>query len=92
MELKASYSPLRRKVDDRPAIFILTNSTLFPVQTNVYPSAVRRKMKCFDGFKRRAIVIVPADDEFQRRVAKREAEEGKDVPDHAVLEMKGGFV
>ncbi|KAK3925467.1 Heterogeneous nuclear ribonucleoprotein U-like protein 1 [Frankliniella fusca] len=61
-------------------------------QTNVYPTAVRRKMRSFDGFKRRAIVIVPADDEFQRRVAKREAEEGKDVPDSAVLEMKGGSV
>ncbi len=73
-------------------IFILTNSTLFLVQTNVYPTAVRRKMRSFDGFKRRAIVIVPADDEFQRRVAQREAEEGKDVPDSAVLEMKGGFV
>lgn len=71
--------------------YILTNSTLFPVQTNVYPSAVRRKMRSFDGFKRRAVVIVPADDEFQRRVAKREAEEGKDVPDSAVLEMKGVF-
>lgn len=46
-------------------------------------------MRSFDGFKRRAVVIVPADDEFQRRVAKREAEEGKDVPDSAVLEMKG---
>lgn len=49
-------------------------------------------MKSFEGFKRRAVVIVPADDEFQSRVAKREAEEGKDVPDTAVLEMKGGFV
>ena len=48
-------------------------------------------MKSFDGFKRRAVVIIPADDEYQRRVAKREAEEGKDVPDTAVLEMKGGF-
>ncbi|XP_034244249.1 heterogeneous nuclear ribonucleoprotein U-like protein 1 isoform X2 [Thrips palmi] len=60
-------------------------------QTNVYPSAVRRKMRSFDGFKRRAVVIVPAEDEFQRRVAKREAEEGKDVPDSAVLEMKANF-
>lgn len=49
-------------------------------------------MRSFDGFKRRAVVIVPADDEFQRRVAKREAEEGKDVPDSAVLEMKGVFL
>lgn len=58
-------------------------------QTNVYPSAQKRKMRNFGSFVRRAIVIVPTDEEFKRRVAKREAEEGKDVPDSAVLEMKG---
>lgn len=58
-------------------------------QTNVYPSAQKRKMRYFAGFVRRAIVIVPSDEEFQRRCAKREAEEGKDIPDSAVLEMKG---
>lgn len=58
-------------------------------QTNVYPSAQKRKMRNFGGFIRRAIVIVPTDEEFQRRCEKREAEEGKDIPDSAVLEMKG---
>ncbi|CAN7995447.1 unnamed protein product, partial [Ixodes hexagonus] len=60
-------------------------------QTNVYPSAQRRKMRPFEGFKRRAVVIVPTDEEFLRRCAKREKEEGKDVPDIAVLEMKANF-
>ncbi|RZF32122.1 hypothetical protein LSTR_LSTR003985 [Laodelphax striatellus] len=60
-------------------------------QTNVYPSAQKRKMKSFEGFNRRAVVIVPTDEEFKRRVDKREAEEGKDVPDSAVLEMKANF-
>ncbi|XP_046675963.1 heterogeneous nuclear ribonucleoprotein U-like protein 1 isoform X2 [Homalodisca vitripennis] len=60
-------------------------------QTNVYPSAQKRKMRNFGGFVRRAIVIVPTDEEFQRRCAKREAEEGKDIPDSAVLEMKANF-
>lgn len=46
-------------------------------------------MRNYEGFIRRAVVIVPNDEEFKRRVAKREAEEGKDVPDSAVLEMKG---
>ena len=46
-------------------------------------------MKGFVGFKRRAIVIVPTDEEFKQRIEKREKEEGKDVPDAAVLEMKG---
>ncbi|CAI2735211.1 unnamed protein product [Schistosoma spindalis] len=60
-------------------------------QTNVYPSAQRRKMRPFEGFKRKAIVIVPTDEEFRRRIAQREKEEGKEVPETAVLEMKANF-
>ena len=47
-------------------------------------------MRPFEGFQRKAIVIVPTDEEFKRRCEQREKEEGKDVPDSAVLEMKGG--
>lgn len=46
-------------------------------------------MRGFEGFVRRAVVIVPTDEELKARTAKREEEEGKDVPDTAVLEMKG---
>ncbi|XP_044017273.1 heterogeneous nuclear ribonucleoprotein U-like protein 1 isoform X2 [Aphidius gifuensis] len=60
-------------------------------QTNVYPSAQRRKMRHFYGFQRKAIVIVPTDEEFKSRTAKREADEGKDVPDNNILEMKANF-
>ncbi|XP_055927077.1 heterogeneous nuclear ribonucleoprotein U-like protein 1 [Argiope bruennichi] len=60
-------------------------------QTNVYPSAQRRKMRNFEGFKRIAVVIVPTDAEYRRRCDKRDREEGKDVPDQAVLEMKANF-
>lgn len=60
-------------------------------QTNVFPSAQRRKMRGFEGFVRRAVVVVPTDEEFKRRSEKREAEEGKEVPDSAVLEMKGKY-
>ncbi|XP_045583162.2 heterogeneous nuclear ribonucleoprotein U-like protein 1 isoform X2 [Procambarus clarkii] len=60
-------------------------------QTNVYPSAQRRKMKGFAGFKRRAVVICPTDEDLKKRTEKRESEEGKDVPDKAVLEMKANF-
>lgn len=49
-------------------------------------------MRPFEGFKRKAIVIVPQDDEFKRRVEKRTKEEGKIVPDSAVLEMKGRVI
>uniref|UniRef100_A0A8C6Y716 Heteroous nuclear ribonucleoprotein U like 1 n=1 Tax=Naja naja TaxID=35670 RepID=A0A8C6Y716_NAJNA len=57
-------------------------------QTNVYGSAQRRKMRPFEGFQRKAIVICPTDDDLKDRTIKRTDEEGKDVPDHAVLEMK----
>lgn len=60
-------------------------------QTNVYPSAQRRKMRPFEGFQRKAVVIVPTDEEFKSRCDQREKEEGKDVPDTAVLEMKANF-
>ena len=59
------------------------------VQTNVYPSAQRRKMRSFEGFQRKAVVVCPSEEELKNRTEKREKEEGKDVPDDAVLEMKG---
>uniref|UniRef100_A0A6I8P6L3 Heteroous nuclear ribonucleoprotein U like 1 n=1 Tax=Ornithorhynchus anatinus TaxID=9258 RepID=A0A6I8P6L3_ORNAN len=47
-------------------------------QTNVYGS-------------RKAIVICPSDEDLKDRTIRRTDEEGKDVPDHAVLEMKANF-
>ena len=65
----------------------------FPIlilsKTNVYPSAQRRKMRSFEGFQRKAVVVCPSDEELKARTEKREAAEGKEVPDDAVLEMKG---
>lgn len=46
-------------------------------------------MRPFEGFRRKAIVICPTDEDLKERTLKRTDEEGKDVPDHAVLEMKG---
>uniref|UniRef100_A0A4X2K6C8 Heteroous nuclear ribonucleoprotein U like 1 n=1 Tax=Vombatus ursinus TaxID=29139 RepID=A0A4X2K6C8_VOMUR len=60
-------------------------------QTNVYGSAQRRKMRPFEGFQRKAIVICPTDEDLKDRTIRRTDEEGKDVPDHAVLEMKANF-
>ncbi|XP_042202227.1 heterogeneous nuclear ribonucleoprotein U-like protein 1, partial [Callorhinchus milii] len=60
-------------------------------QTNVYGSAQRRKMRPFEGFQRKAVVICPPDEGLRERTIKRTDEEGKDVPDHAVLEMKAHF-
>ncbi|KAM4696382.1 heterogeneous nuclear ribonucleoprotein U-like protein 1 [Rhinophrynus dorsalis] len=60
-------------------------------QTNVYGTAQRRKMRPFEGFRRSAIIICPTDEDLQDRIVKRTDEEGKDVPDSAVLEMKANF-
>ncbi|KAM5145419.1 heterogeneous nuclear ribonucleoprotein U-like protein 1 isoform 2-T2 [Mantella aurantiaca] len=60
-------------------------------QTNVYGTAQRRKMRPFEGFQRKAIVICPTDVDLLDRIVKRTDEEGKDVPDSAVLEMKANF-
>ncbi|KAK0097283.1 hypothetical protein PV326_002641 [Microctonus aethiopoides] len=50
-------------------------------------AATRRRNYILD----QAIVIVPTEEEFKSRTAKREATEGKDIPDSAVLEMKANF-
>ncbi|KAE8585719.1 hypothetical protein XENTR_v10021425 [Xenopus tropicalis] len=60
-------------------------------QTNVYGTAQKRKMRPFEGFQRKAIIICPTDADLQDRIVKRTDEEGKDVPDSAVLEMKANF-
>lgn len=49
-------------------------------------------MRPFAGFKRKAVVVLPTDKVYQERIAKRTKEEGKEVPDTAVLEMKGSSV
>ncbi|KAH0540429.1 heterogeneous nuclear ribonucleoprotein U-like protein 1 isoform X1 [Cotesia glomerata] len=60
-------------------------------QTNVYPSAQRRKMRQFSGFQRKAIILVPTDEEFKSRAAQREQVDGKDLPDSEFMEMKANF-
>ncbi|KAH9513107.1 Heteroproteinous nuclear ribonucleoprotein U-like protein 1, partial [Bulinus truncatus] len=60
-------------------------------QTNVYGSARRRKMKNFTGFYRIAAILQPNDLELERRSKKRTQEDGKVVPESAVLEMKANF-
>ena len=61
-------------------------------QTNVYFTARRRKMNNFHGFHRTAAVIVNTNEVLKERTEKREREEGKIVPESAVLEMKANFV
>jgi len=46
-------------------------------------------MQPFEGFSRRAIVIVPEDEEYKTRLEKQQNVEGKEVPEKAIYEMKG---
>lgn len=46
-------------------------------------------MRPFEGFRRLAVVIVVTDDEQTQREHTHQQADGKDVPDSAVLEMKG---
>ncbi|KAJ8981698.1 hypothetical protein NQ317_003419 [Molorchus minor] len=60
-------------------------------QTNVFPSAQRRKMRPFEGFKRHAVIVVVDDEEQARRQSLQEALDGKEVPDSTILEMKAAM-
>ncbi|XP_054007453.1 heterogeneous nuclear ribonucleoprotein U [Hylaeus anthracinus] len=60
-------------------------------QTNVYPSAQRRKMKNFCGYQRKAVVMVPSEEEFKLRADKYKSEEGKEPNESTLMEMKANF-
>ncbi|XP_052275721.1 heterogeneous nuclear ribonucleoprotein U-like isoform X3 [Dreissena polymorpha] len=60
-------------------------------QTNVYASARRRKMQPFEGFSRRAVVVVPTDEDYKTRLESQQKVEGKEVPEKAIYEMKANF-
>ncbi|XP_059161035.1 heterogeneous nuclear ribonucleoprotein U-like protein 1 [Physella acuta] len=60
-------------------------------QTNVYASARRRKMQPFEGFQRKAVVVLPTDEVFKKRVKERAEDEGKDIAESTVNEMKANF-
>ncbi|XP_048087102.1 heterogeneous nuclear ribonucleoprotein U-like protein 1 [Alosa alosa] len=60
-------------------------------QANVYLSARRHKMLLFSGFRRRAVVVFPSDQEWKRRLAQQQREQCKQVPEEALLKLKVTF-
>ena len=63
-------------------VFILT-------QTNVFMNAQKRKSRPFEGMIRKAVVIVPSDEDYKARIEAQEKADSKEVPDNGVMEMKG---
>ncbi|NXG41821.1 HNRL2 protein, partial [Psilopogon haemacephalus] len=57
-------------------------------QCNVYNSGQRRKLLAFKGFCRKVVVIVPREEDWQKRLQLRREAEGEDVPESVMLEMK----
>jgi len=61
-------------------------------QTNVFPRARQRKVAQYHNFgTRRAIVVLNDENTLSQRTDKREREEGKFVPEEAVMGMKEAF-
>lgn len=72
-------------------VFLCIVIHVFPFSTkaNIYPSAQRHKMMCFHGYKRKAVVVFPGDEEWKRRLVQHQEEEGTTIPETSLLKAKG---
>ena len=55
----------------------------------MYDGAQRRKINYFEGFVKKAVVVVPPHHILRQRTAKRNQEMGQPVPEDAINAMKG---
>ena len=86
------YNFLCRRTNVIYAILSPTLKFLFSLsmlQTNVYANAQHRKMSYFEGYKKKAIVVIPPHHELRKRIARRNEEMGSPVPEEAINAMKG---
>ena len=61
-------------------------------QTNVSKEARRRKLTQFKDFQRKCVVIIPNEEEHERRLIKQARQaDAVQMPAEAMLEMKGKF-
>lgn len=59
---------------------------IYMQKSNVYSSAQRRKMRNFYGYQRKAIVVIPTDEEYNQRLSN--AVKGN-ASESNLTEMKG---
>ncbi|XP_029918595.1 heterogeneous nuclear ribonucleoprotein U-like protein 2 [Myripristis murdjan] len=57
-------------------------------QSNVLFSARRHKLQLFRGFRRRVVVLFPSAEEWRRRLAQQELEDGEHIPETALLKLQ----
>jgi len=60
-------------------------------QLNVFPGSHKKKMNRFEGFERTACVILPSDEEYKKRLRKREDYIQCEIPKKNILELKNGI-
>ena len=60
-------------------------------QLNVFPGSHVKKMRRYEGFQRSAAVIMPDDEEYKKRIRKREKDTGTDIPRRSIMELKNGI-
>jgi len=62
-------------------------------QTNVFEHVQRRKGRMFTGMRRKAVVVVPSDEQFEQRRAEQASQEdgARGIPEAAVMEMKASM-